>query len=77
MSIASFGGIFGLCLGGSVISLVEFGYFFTIRLIMQVTANRNQSRDMRNDDAIEANDRKSNAIFTIQSNRKLNKWNRE
>lgn len=30
--IASFGGIFGLCLGGSVISLVELIYFFTLRL---------------------------------------------
>lgn len=29
---ASFGGIFGLCLGGSVLSLVELTYFFTIRL---------------------------------------------
>lgn len=29
---ASFGGIFGLCLGGSVISLVELFYFFTLRL---------------------------------------------
>lgn len=31
---ASFGGIFSLCLGGSVLSLVEVGYFFTIRLVM-------------------------------------------
>lgn len=30
--VASFGGIFGLCLGGSVISLVELFYFFTLRL---------------------------------------------
>lgn len=30
--IASFGGIFGLCLGGSVISLVELLYFYTLRL---------------------------------------------
>lgn len=29
---ASFGGIFGLCLGGSVISLVELIYFFSLRL---------------------------------------------
>lgn len=32
ISIASFGGIFGLCLGGSVISLVELLYFYTLRL---------------------------------------------
>lgn len=31
-SIATFGGIFGLCLGGSVISLVEIVYFYTLRL---------------------------------------------
>lgn len=31
-SEASFGGIFGLCLGGSVISLVELLYFYTLRL---------------------------------------------
>lgn len=29
---ASFGGIFGLCLGGSILSLVEMAYFFTVRL---------------------------------------------
>lgn len=31
---ASFGGIFGLCLGGSILSLVEMSYFFTIRLTL-------------------------------------------
>lgn len=30
--LAAFGGIFGLCLGGSVISLVEMIYYFTLRL---------------------------------------------
>lgn len=29
---ASFGGIFGLCLGGSIISFIEFFYFFTFKL---------------------------------------------
>lgn len=38
--VASFGGIFGLCLGGSVISLVEMVYYFTMRLY-----NRLQSQD--------------------------------
>lgn len=33
---ASIGGIFGLCLGGSVLSLVEMGYFFTIRLALTI-----------------------------------------
>lgn len=30
--LAAFGGIFGLCLGGSVLSLVEMAYYFTLRL---------------------------------------------
>lgn len=30
--LAAFGGIFGLCLGGSVISLIEFIYCFTFKL---------------------------------------------
>lgn len=34
--IASFGGIFGLCLGGSVISLFEMVYYFTFRLGQRV-----------------------------------------
>lgn len=33
---ASFGGIFGLCLGGSILSLVELAYFFTIRLSLTI-----------------------------------------
>lgn len=43
LNIASFGGIFGLCLGGSVISLVELLYFFTLRLysiIINGTSNK-------------------------------------
>lgn len=31
-NIASLGGIFGLCVGGSVISLIEFLYYFTFKL---------------------------------------------
>ncbi|GAB0097885.1 sodium channel protein Nach [Sergentomyia squamirostris] len=34
--LASFGGIFGLCLGGSVLSLVEMLYYFTIKLCINV-----------------------------------------
>lgn len=34
--LAAFGGIFGLCLGGSVISLVEMAYYFTLRLYNRV-----------------------------------------
>jgi hypothetical protein len=30
---ASFGGIFGLCIGGSVISFIEFIYFFTFKFL--------------------------------------------
>lgn len=35
---AAFGGIFGLCLGGSVISLVEMVYYFTLRLYNRVNS---------------------------------------
>lgn len=35
---ASFGGIFGLCLGGSVISLVEMLYYFTLRFYARLQA---------------------------------------
>ncbi len=31
-STASFGGIFGLCLGGSLISFIEIFYFFSLKL---------------------------------------------
>lgn len=37
---ASFGGIFGLCLGGSVISLVELFYYFTVKLYNKITNRR-------------------------------------
>lgn len=40
---ASFGGIFGLCLGGSVISLVEFFYYFTFKLAQNHGTRRQQS----------------------------------
>lgn len=33
---ASFGGIFGLCLGGSMLSLVEMSYFFTVKLVLTI-----------------------------------------
>ncbi|XP_050073010.1 pickpocket protein 11-like [Anopheles maculipalpis] len=47
--VATFGGIFGLCMGGSVLSIVELVYYFTIkpftlyqskRKVKRVTANR-------------------------------------
>lgn len=41
---ASFGGIFGLCLGGSIISLVEFVYFFTFKLYEAVQERREHVR---------------------------------
>lgn len=45
---ASFGGIFGLCLGGSVISLVELLYFYTLRLY-SVFINRGKTCSKYND----------------------------
>lgn len=41
--LASFGGIFGLCLGGSVISFIELIYFFTLRLYSILIHQRNIS----------------------------------
>nr|CAD7580138.1 unnamed protein product [Timema californicum] len=38
---ATFGGIFGLCLGGSVISLVELVYHFTIKLWVETHNSAN------------------------------------
>lgn len=41
---ASFGGIFGLCLGGSILSLVEFVYYFTFKLYGTVQQRRQHVR---------------------------------
>lgn len=38
--LAAFGGIFGLCLGGSVISLVETAYYFTFRFYTKLNSER-------------------------------------
>lgn len=50
--LASFGGIFGLCLGGSIISLVEILYFATVRFFTRV---------------IKANEEKEKQIMKIKS----------
>ena len=42
LDLAAFGGIFGLCLGGSVISLVEMIYYFTLRLYNRIMSIRKQ-----------------------------------
>lgn len=46
--IATFGGIFGLCLGGSIVSLFEMLYCFTFRLVYRIyyfwKINRNAKR---------------------------------
>lgn len=44
MGVASFGGIFGLCLGGSIISLVEFVYYFTFELYAALQQRRQHVR---------------------------------
>lgn len=38
VAVAAFGGIFGLCLGGSVLSLVEMVYYFTLRLFNRIVS---------------------------------------
>lgn len=41
--LASFGGIFGLCLGGSVLSLVEIVYYATFRLYTKIRKNKKEA----------------------------------
>lgn len=50
---ASFGGIFSLCLGGSILSLVEMAYFFTIRLIVTLKRRISESKSERKAPGIE------------------------
>lgn len=49
---ANVGGIFGLCLGGSIISLIEMGYFLLFRMIgrmfMQFEIKSNEFRKVDN-----------------------------
>lgn len=47
LQTAAFGGIFGLCLGGSVISLVELLYFFTLRLYSKIIGKHRQPDSKR------------------------------
>lgn len=38
--LGSLGGIIGLCMGGSVISLIEFVYFFTFKFLKNLLSYR-------------------------------------
>ena len=40
--ISNIGGLLGLCLGFSILSLVEFIYFFTARLFFNITTPRSE-----------------------------------
>lgn len=56
--IASFGGIFGLCFGGSVISLFEMFYYFTFRwwhriLVLTMRKRRNRQRTSPSTDELD------------------------
>lgn len=42
---ATFGGIFSLCLGGSIISLIEIMYYFTFQLFFASSSSENR-KDM-------------------------------
>ncbi|XP_050535606.1 pickpocket protein 28-like isoform X2 [Daktulosphaira vitifoliae] len=42
--VASLGGIFGLCLGGSVLSIVELIFYFTIRLFRRIHDNKRKKQ---------------------------------
>lgn len=64
---ASFGGIFGLCLGGSVISLVEVIYFFTLRLY-SVIINRPANFSSKQNDSKRVSI--SNNVKTVEINPK-------
>ncbi|CAD7081679.1 unnamed protein product [Hermetia illucens] len=46
--LASFGGIFGLCLGGSVLSLVEIAYYATFKLYARILANKAKLEEEQN-----------------------------
>lgn len=79
---ASFGGIFGLCLGGSVISLIEIVYFFTIRLMSKIIASHNREKNELtmnkiNDQQRRITGKNANAIFTMHLNHMINEWNRQ
>lgn len=50
--LASFGGIFGLCLGGSVLSLVEIAYYATLRLYIKIKKNKEAAEKEENKEAI-------------------------
>lgn len=65
--IASFGGIFGLCLGGSVISLVELLYFFTLRLY-SIIINRRTGASSKHGDSKRVSI--SNNVKTVEINPK-------
>ncbi|OAD62316.1 Sodium channel protein Nach, partial [Eufriesea mexicana] len=65
--LASFGGIFGLCLGGSVISLVEFVYY----LISDIITVRNRRREKLDENLPPA----SKLFISMPSSIDLKKYN--
>lgn len=62
---ASFGGIFGLCLGGSLLSVVEIFYHFTIKMYMSFKTRNNVVVDVK-----QTGDSIDKTLLTIRDNQR-------
>lgn len=65
---ASFGGIFGLCVGGSMISLIEFIYYFTFGIFNVTRAKREQSSSTLDKSSMASNTTLENVVQDHRAN---------